>query len=239
MTGHGDASTRSAEWVTAIFRTDGGDEQHRSGGADLHAAGRGGTAAVVPAHRVRQRRRPRARHRRRAGVGQRRPRLVRVVLADGPVDPDRRARRDPGPADLGEQRPDDVLLPRRRAGGTARDRPRRPARPAPAGAAVRGRHGRDAPARAHLSRGEHGRRRLPRLGRGDVDRHRARPRRARPARPAGAGPDPDLPAHHVRGRRPGLAGRHRGRLQRAGGTAADPASPRSCWPAWSACSRSG
>ena len=48
------------------------------------------------------------------------------------VDPARRARRDPGPADLGEQRPDDVLLPRRRAGGAARDRPRRPARPAPA-----------------------------------------------------------------------------------------------------------
>ena len=54
--------------------------------------------------------------------------------------------RHPRPADLGQQRPDDVLLPRRRPGGATRDRPRRPARPAAASccplAAGLSRHGR-------------------------------------------------------------------------------------------------
>ena len=79
-------------------------------------------------------------------------------------------------------------------------------------AAGLGRHGRAR--RSSILAVNAGRRARTRLGRRDVDRHRARPRPARHARPRRAGPGPGLPAHHVRGRRPGRAGRHRGRLQR-------------------------
>ena len=54
-----------------------------------------------------------------------------------------------------------------------------------------------------------------RLGRRDVDRHRARPRPARDARPQRARPGPPVPADGLRRRRPGGTARHRRRLQRA------------------------
>ena len=61
------------------------------------------------------------------------------------LDPRRRRRDRPDPPRVGEQRPDDVLLLRRRARGAARARPRRAARAAAldrAGARGDGRHGR-------------------------------------------------------------------------------------------------
>ena len=54
-----------------------------------------------------------------------------------------------------------------------------------------------------------------RLGRRDVDRHRARPRPARDARPRRAGPGAGVPADGLRRRRPRRAARDRRRLQRA------------------------
>ena len=86
-----------------------------------------------------------------AGLGQHRPLLLRERLAHRALDPGRRLGHLPGPARVGQQRPDDVLLLRRRARGAARVRRRRAARappPDPAGARRPrrdGRPGRDLP----------------------------------------------------------------------------------------------
>ena len=88
-----------------------------------------------------------------------------------------RTRISHGPARLDQQRPDDLLLLRDRARGPARVRPRRAARAAARGAAAPRRPRRDGRARRDLS-GDQRRPRLgPRLGSGDVDRHRVRARR--------------------------------------------------------------
>ena len=110
------------------------------------------------------------------------------------LDPPRR-RRDLGrPAPLGQRGPDDVLLPRRRARGQARARPRRAARaPAARDPGARGdrRHHR---ADRDLPRVQRRRRRRGRLGRGDVDRHRLRARRAGAAHAARRHPAARVPA---------------------------------------------
>ena len=70
-----------------------------------------------------------ARHGGRARVGQLAvAALLRVGLDHQAVDPARQRGHLAGPAPLGQQRADDVLLPRRRARGQARDRRRRAAR---------------------------------------------------------------------------------------------------------------
>ena len=116
------------------------------------------------------------------------------------------------PAPLGQRGADDVLLPRRRAGGQARVRPRRAARAPPAGdprargARRHGGAGRDLP---RLQRGRPGR---ARLGRGDVDRHRLRARRAGAAHAARGHAAARVPADARRGRRPLRAAGDRHRL---------------------------
>ncbi len=109
-----------------------------------------------------------------AGLGERRPLLLRQRLGDRALDPARRLGHLAEPARVGEQRPDDVLLLRRRARGAARVRCRRAARaPPPRAAGARGarRHG---GADRDLPRLQRRRRRGRRLGGGDVDRHRIR-----------------------------------------------------------------
>ncbi len=72
-------------------------------------------AAVVPADRVRKRRRARRGGAARAGLGEPRRLLLRVLLAHRAVDPARVDRSVVRPAGVGQQRADDVLLPGRRA----------------------------------------------------------------------------------------------------------------------------
>ena len=117
--------------------------------------------------------------------------------------------------ELGQLRPDDVLLPGGGPGSAARVRHGRAARAPPPGSAPAGRRGRDDRADRDLPADQ---RRPPvgaRLGNGDVHRHRVRPRGARADRQAPAGPGPYLPAHVLRRRRPRRHRGHRLRLQRA------------------------
>ena len=128
---------------------------------------------------------------------------------------DRRRGVRPGPAGVGRRRPDDAVLPRRGPGGAARVRPRRPARAPPVRAAARGggrRHGR---ADRHLPAVQRGPAERARVGRRDVDRHRARPRPPRDARPPRARQGAPVRPHDLRRRRPRRPARDRRRLQRA------------------------
>ncbi len=87
-------------------------------------------AAGVPPHGDGRRGGPARRRRVRAGLGERRRVLLRVVLDDTALDRPRRRGHLARPPPLGQQRPDDVLLLRRRARGAPRVRPRRAARAA-------------------------------------------------------------------------------------------------------------
>ena len=118
------------------------------------------------------------------------------------VDHDRRRRDLRGPAPLGQRGADDVLLPRRRAGGQARVRPRRAARAPPPDDSRARRTRRDGGPDRDLSRLQRGRSRRPRLGGGDVDRHGLCPRRARAAHAPCGHPAARLPADAGRRRRP-------------------------------------
>ena len=80
--------------------------------------------------------------RRGAPLDQRRCALLRLVLEHDPVDRRRRLGHRARPPAVGEQRPDDVLLLRRRARGAPRVRPRRAARAAPVRPAAARRAGR-------------------------------------------------------------------------------------------------
>ena len=116
---------------------------------------------------------------------------------------------------MGQRRPDDAVLPGRGPGGATRVRPRRPARAPPVRAAARGgrrRHGR---ADRHLPAVQRGAAERARVGRRDVDRHRARARPARDARPQRARQGAPVRPHDLRRRRPRRAARDRRRLQRA------------------------
>ena len=87
----------------------------------------------VPAHGDRQRRRPAGRDAWRRWSGPTStPRRTSALWHTTLVDPARRLRHLPGPARLDQQRPDDVLLLRRRPGGAPRVRHGRAARAAPA-----------------------------------------------------------------------------------------------------------
>ncbi len=79
-----------------------------------------------------------------ARLGECRRRLLRPGLEHDRLDPGRPPRHRRAAPLLGELRPDDVLLLRRRARGAARVRHGRAARAAPGGAAARGRARRDA-----------------------------------------------------------------------------------------------
>ena len=118
----------------------------------------------------------------------------------------------PGPARLGQQRPDDVLLPRDRARGEARVRRRRPARAAPRDAAAAGRARRADGAGADLPRVQRGRVGSVGLGRGDVDRHGVRAGRARARRALVPRSAPRVHAHRGGRGRPRRPGRDRHRL---------------------------
>ena len=170
-------------------------------------------AAPVPAHPDRQRRGAARSDDRRARVGEPEPGVLPGRVAHPAVHPSRRRGRLAGPARLGEQRPDDLLLLRGRAGGPARVRPGRAARAQPSDHAGAGGPGRNDRADRHLP----GLQRRPavgaRLGHGHVHRYRVRARDPRPGRAAGPGPDADLPAHVRRGGRPGRARDHRDLLQ--------------------------
>ena len=173
-------------------------------------------AAVVPADRVRQRRRAR------------RPRSS-LALVWANLDASSyesfwhtelsirlgSTRSVVRPAGVGQQRADDVVLPGRRA--WRRGASSTSATCASGGASCcRSPSGWSAwPCRRLIFLAFNaGRDERPRLGHRDVDRHRARPRAARAARPPGARPGAGLPGDGVRGGRPGRAGGDRGRLQR-------------------------
>ena len=169
----------------------------------------------------------------RAGLGEPR-RQLRTAVDDAVRPPARRPQHHPRPADVGQQRADDVLLPGRRAGGPARDRPRRPARPQPLPAARGGRAVRHGGAGRALPRGQRRGRRRRRLGRRHVDRYRAgagTPRDGRVRRPR---PGAHVPADRVRGRRHRGAAGDRGDLHRRGpcrvpGPGGRCCSAGSCW----------
>ncbi len=121
---------------------------------------------------------------------------------DAGVGPGRRRGHHAGSARLGQRRPDDAVLLRRRAGGAPRVRHGRVARPAAGRAAAGRRARRDARAGRHLPGGERGASDRARLGHRDVDGHGVRARRPRAGRPQLPGPAPRVPAHrHRRGRR--------------------------------------
>ncbi len=183
-------------------------------GADAVGAQRGGSAARVRPHGVGQRRRPGRRGGGRARVGQPRCGLVRGRVADAPGAAPRRPRVRTGPARVGQRRADDAVLPRRRSGGAARVRPRRPPRTTAVRAAARRGGRRHGDPDRHLPRGQPRPAERARLGRRDVDRHRPRPRAARHPRPRRAGQGAPVRAHDLRGRRPRRASRHRRRVQR-------------------------
>ena len=71
---------------------------------------------------TRERGRPARRHAGRAGLGQHRRGLLRGLLAHHALAPPGRGGARAGPAPLGQQRPDDLLLPRHRPRGAARVR---------------------------------------------------------------------------------------------------------------------
>ena len=107
------------------------------------------------------------------------------------------------PARLGQRGADDAVLPRRRAGGQARARPRASCASArrlaiPVVAALGGM----AVPVGDLPGLQRRRRGRARLGRGDVDRHRVRARRAGARRAAAATRAARVPAHARGGRRP-------------------------------------
>ena len=126
------------------------------------------------------------------------------------------ARPVPDLRELGQQRPDDVLLPGR--GGWRRGASSTWASCASAAASCcrwrPGWAGWSSRSLIYLAV-NHGRPGGARLGHGDVHRHRVRPGRAGPGRPRRARPGARLPAHRSRRRRPGRARRHRRGLQRA------------------------
>ncbi len=167
------------------------------------------------------------------GLGERGRVVLRDGLADRAVSTLRPLGPHPEPAWLGEQRADDVLLPGGRVGGTSRVRHGRVARPTAAGPAAARRTLRVGHAGRHLPRGE---RRSPvrtRLGHRDVDGHRIRAGHAGPGRAAAPAAPPHVHPHRAGGRRPGLARRHRHRLQRTphGGRAAGRDRTVRCGPA--------
>ncbi len=135
-------------------------------------------------------------------------------MAHRALDPARVARRRQRPADVGQQRADDAVLPRDRARSATGVRPRRPPRTTPLHPPVRRRPARDGGAGAHLPGLQRRPRQCPWLGHRDVDGHRTRARGARAARSPGARPGAHLPGDGVRRRRPCRAGGDRGRLQR-------------------------
>ena len=158
-------------------------------------------APRVPADRDGQRGVPARRGRRRARVGERRRVVLRVGVEHHVLDPARGRGRLDGPARVGQQRPDDVLLLRRGARGAARARPRRAARAPPLRAADRGRRRRDGGRGAGLPRLQRGPRVRAGLGRRDVDRHRVRARPARAVRAGLLAAPARLPADGRGGRR--------------------------------------
>ena len=171
-------------------------------------------AARVPAHRDRQRRPAAGRHPGGAALGQSRRVVVRRGLAHHALGPGSVPHRGPGPAPLGQQRPHDLLLLRRRARGAPRVRHGRAAR-APPGWRCRSWRAWPAwrwPCVIYLAFNA-GRGTAHGWGVGDVDRHRLRAGRAGPGRPALPRPAAGLHAHGGGRRRPGRARRDRDRLQ--------------------------
>ena len=118
------------------------------------------------------------------------------------------------PAAVGQQRPDDVLLLRRRARGAPRVRSRRAARAAPVRPAAARRARRHRGADRDLPELQRGRVDGARVGGRDVDRHGVRPRAARARRAALPGPAARLHADDRRRRRHRRARRDRGVLLR-------------------------
>ena len=140
--------------------------------------------------------------------------LLRVGLAHRAVDPRRGLGHHPGPAPLGQQRPDDALLPRRRARGQARVGAGAAARaPAPRRARAHG-AGRHGDRRGDLPRLQRRRLGRTRLGRRHVNGHRVRARCAGFGRPGRDAPA-RAPADDRRRGRPAGAGGDRHGLYRA------------------------
>lgn len=200
-----------AEQVTNSWDCD--DDEFRRG-PDGVGAGSHRTAARVPADRVGQRRRPARGRGGRPGVGERRSDRLRTAVAHDVRNPPRRRPGCPRSPDLDQQRPDDVLLPGHRTRGATRVRLRRPARAPSIRPALPGwvdRHGRSG---GHLPCRERRSVERPRLGRRDVHRHGAGPRRARARRARRAGSRSSVPVDRLRRRRSRRAVRHRAGLQR-------------------------
>ena len=150
-----------------------------------------------------------------AGVGEHLAERLRVDLDDAGLARVRLARAGDRPARLGQLRPDDAVLPRRRARGQARAGPRRAARAHAAGD-PRGRLARrDDLRRRPLPADQCRRRRRQRLGRGGLVRHGAGARRARADLARTGDPPARIRAHRRRDRRPHLAAGDRARLHRA------------------------
>ena len=197
-------------------------------------------AARVPAHRDGQRRRPARGDGRRARLGERR-RVAPTSASGRPSSSIRLGGRGrlPGPARLGQQRPDGVLLLRRRARGAPRVRHGRAARAPPPGAAAAGRRSAAWSCRSLIYLAFNAGRVVgARLGRRDVDRHRVRARDARARRAALARPAARVHAHGRRRRRRRRAARDRDRLhaRRSAGALLARRGRASSW-SWSASAR--
>ena len=149
-----------------------------------------------------------------APLDQHRRALLRLVLEHDAVDRRRRRGDRARPPAVGEQRPDDVLLLRRRARGAARVRPRRAARAAPVRPAAARRAGRRRGADRDLPELQCGSVDGAWLGGRDVDRYGLRPRAARPRRAALPRSATRLHADDRRRRRHRGADRDRGVLLR-------------------------
>ena len=142
-------------------------------------------------------------------MGEHRRELVRLVLEHEAVRRPRQRRGLARPSRVGQQRPDDVLLLRHRARGTARIRPRGTPGPTSLRPARVRSGGRDGGCDRSLPRLQ---RRPPicaRLGNCHVDRHGIRARAARPGRPPFLGSSSRVHAHGGRRRRPRRARHHR------------------------------
>ena len=172
----------------------------------------GDAASRVPAHRDWRRGSPVGGDGRGARVGEHRRELVRLVLEHEAIHRPGQRRGLARPSRVGQQRPDDVLLLRRRARGPTRIRPGRASRTTtlrPARVRRRGRNGSGDRTLPRLQR------RAPicaRLGNRHVDRHRICARAARPGRPAFLGASARIHAHGGRRGRPRRPRHHRDRL---------------------------
>ena len=164
-----------------------------------------------------------------ARVGQRRCLVLPPGLGHDALDPDRRLRDLGEPSLLAEQRPDDVLLLRRRPRGASRVRYGRAARTAPVCTPARRWDRRHGGARADLPRDQRRPAVGARLGGGDVDGYRARSRDARAGRATVPRAAARLHAHGLRRRRRDRAGRDRHRLHTARRISRHCLRPARCW----------